>query len=49
MLKSSFVNIEPKQLNYRDFKNFSFAVVKEDLSEVFAECTNSFETSLKYL
>ena len=34
MLKSSFVNIEPKQLNYRDFKNFLFGIFKEDLSEV---------------
>ena len=44
MLKSSFVNIEPKQLNYRDFKNFSFEIFKEDLSEALAECTNSYET-----
>ena len=44
MLKSSFVNIEPKQLNYRDFKNFSFEVFKNDLSEVLAECNNSYET-----
>ena len=34
MLKSSFVNIEPKQLNYRDFKNFFFESFKKDLSEV---------------
>ena len=33
MLKSSFVNIEPKQLNYKEFKNFSFEIFKEDLSE----------------
>ena len=44
MLKSSVVNIEPKQLNYRDFKNFSFEIFKEDLSEVLTECTNSYET-----
>ena len=44
MLKSSVVNIEPKQLNYRDFKNFSFEIFKEDLSEALAECTNSYET-----
>ena len=44
MLKSSFVNIKPKQLNYRDFKNFSFEVFKNDLSEVLAECNNSYET-----
>ena len=34
LLKSSFVNIEPKQLNYRDLKNFLFEIFKEDLSEV---------------
>ena len=34
MLKSSFVNIEPKQLNYRDFKNCLFESFKKDLSEV---------------
>ena len=34
MLKSSFVNIESKQLNYRDFKNFSFESFKKDLGEV---------------
>ena len=42
MLKSFFVNIQPKQLNYSDFKNFSFEVFKEDLSEVLTECTNSY-------
>ena len=41
MLKSSFVNIEPKQLNYRDSKNFSFERFKEDL---LTACTNSYET-----
>ena len=41
MLKSSFVNIEPKQLNYRDFRNFSFESFKEDL---LTACTNSYET-----
>ena len=49
MLKSSFVNIEPKQLNYRDFKNFSFEVFDEDLSEVLAECTSPYETFGKCL
>ena len=34
MFKSSFVNIEPKQLNYRDFKNCLFESFKKDLSEV---------------
>ena len=41
MLKSSFVNIEPKQLNYRDFRSFSFESFKEDL---LTACTNSYET-----
>ena len=44
LLKSSFVNIEPKQLNYRDFKNFSLESFKEDLSGVLTACTNSYET-----
>ena len=44
MLKSSFVNIEPKEIKYRDFKNFSFESFMEDLSEVLTECTNSYET-----
>ena len=44
MFKSSFVNIEPKQLNYRDFKNFSFESFKEDLCDILTACTNSFET-----
>ena len=44
MLKSSFVNIEPKQLNYRDFKNFLFESFKKDLSEVLTAWTNSYET-----
>ena len=43
MLKSSVVNIEPKQLNYREFKNFSFEIFKEDLSEALTECTSSYE------
>ena len=44
ILKSSFVNIESKQLNYRDFKTFSFEIFKEDLSKVLTECINSYET-----
>ena len=44
ILKCSIVNIEPKQLNYREFKNFSFEIFKEGLREVFTECTNSYET-----
>ena len=44
MLKSSFVNIEPKQLNYRDFKNFLFESFKKDFSDVLTAWTNSYET-----
>ena len=33
MLNSSYINIEPKLLNYRDYKNFNFGNFKEDLSE----------------
>ena len=41
MLKSSFVNIKPKLLNYREYKNFSFGNFKEDLSEALLDCRNS--------
>ena len=34
MLKSSLINIEPKLLNYRDYKNFNFRNFKEDLSKL---------------
>ena len=44
ILKCSIVNIEPKQLNCREFKNFSFEIFKEGLREIFTECTNSYET-----
>ena len=40
MLKSFFVNIYPKQLKYRYFKNFSFEIFKKGLSEVLTQCTN---------
>ena len=43
MLKSFCANIEPKQLNYRDFKNFSFESFKKVFSEVLTACTNSHE------
>ena len=42
MLKSSFINIEPKLLNYRDYKNFNFGNFKEDLSEALLICRNSY-------
>ena len=38
MLKSSFINIEPKLLNYREYKNFSFGSFKEDFSEALLDC-----------
>ena len=43
MFKSSSVNIEPKQLNYREFKN-SLEMFEEHLSEALTEFTNSYET-----
>ena len=41
--KSSFINIEPKLLNYRDYKNFNFGNFKEDLSETLLICRNSYD------
>ena len=43
MLKSSFINIEPKLLNYGDYKNFSFGNFKEDLSAALLICRNSYD------
>ena len=43
ILKSSFINIEPKLLNFRDYKNFNFGNVKEGLSEVLLICRNSHD------
>ena len=43
MLKSSFINIEPKLLNYREHKNFSFGNFKEDLSEALLDCRNAYD------
>ena len=43
MLKSSFINIEPKLLNYRDYKNLIFGDFKEDLS---GEFESDFITAL---
>ena len=42
MLMSSFINIEPKLTNYREYKNFSFANFKEDFSETLLDCRNSY-------
>ena len=43
MLKSSFINIEPKLLNYRDYKNFNFGNFKEDLSEALLISRNLYD------
>ena len=43
MLKSSFINIEPKLLNYRDYTNLNFGKFKEDLSEALLICRNSYD------
>ena len=43
MLKSSFINIESKLLNYRNYKNFNFENFKEDLSEALLICRNSYD------
>ena len=43
MLKSSFINIEPKLLNYIEYKNFSFGIFKEDLSEALLDCRNALD------
>ena len=41
MLKSPFINIEPKLLNYWEYKNFPFGNFKEDISEALLDCRNS--------
>ena len=43
MLKSSFINIEPKLLNCSDYKNFNFGNLKEDLSEALLICRTSYD------
>ena len=43
MLKSCFQNIEPKLLNYRDFKSFSPQAFEDDLSEALIGCSNSYD------
>ena len=42
MLKSSFINIEPKLLNYRGYKNFNFGNFK-DLSEALLISRNLYD------
>ena len=43
MLKTTFQKSEPKQLIYRDFKNFYFESFKSDLRESMVTCERSFE------
>ena len=43
MLTSSFINIEPKLLNYRDYKNLNFENFKEDLSEALLICRKQYD------
>ena len=43
MLKSCFQNIEPKLLNYRDFKSFSSQAFEDDLSEALIDCGDSYD------
>ena len=43
MLKSCFNKTESKLINQRDFKHFSQEAFKEDLSEVFCDCGNSYD------
>ena len=43
MLKSSFINIEPKLLNSREYKNFSFGNFKKNLGEALLDCRNSYD------
>ena len=38
-----FINIEPKLLNYRDYKDFNFGNFKEDLFEALLICGNSYD------
>ena len=45
MLKSSFINIQPKLLNYRDYIKFNFRNFKEDLGEALLICRNSYDES----
>ena len=40
MLKSSFINVESKQLNYRDYKNFNFGNMHQKRKSGFGEITN---------
>ena len=42
-VKSSFINIEPNLLNYRDYKDFNFENFKGDLSEALLICRNLYD------
>ena len=43
MLKSSFINFEPRLLIYRNYKKFSFRNFKEAVSEAWLICRNSHD------
>ena len=43
MLKTTFQKSEPKQLIYRDFKNFYFKSFKNDLLENMVSCGRSYD------
>ena len=43
MLKTTFQKSEPKQLIYRDFKNFYFESFKNDLLENMVPCDRSYD------
>ena len=43
MLKITFQKSEPKQLIYRDFKNFYFESFKNDLLENMVTCHKSYD------
>ena len=43
MLKSCLNNTEPKLSDYRNFKHFLQEAFKEELSEAFCDCGNSYD------
>ena len=43
MLKSCFQNIDPKLLDYRDFKSFSPQAFEEDVREELIDRGNSYD------
>ena len=43
MLKSCFQNKDPKELNYRDFRNYSPEDLKQDLAAALNDCGDSYD------